>query len=73
MSDFPPPSTPTPTYPAPHTAPFPSLHPQTGKVCHREQMPSSQEGGGGAMGRENFDHVPVGAGVRNRGFLSFQL
>lgn len=35
VSDFPPPSAPIPTHPAPRTAPFPSLRPQTEKVCHR--------------------------------------
>lgn len=35
VSDFPPPSHPHTHLPCSHTAPFPSLHPQTEKVCHR--------------------------------------
>lgn len=50
MNDFPPPSTPTPTYPAPRTAPFPSLHPQTesvspGNKCHLPRREEEEQGG----------------------------
>lgn len=57
MSDFPRPHTPTSTYPASHTAPFPSLHPQTEKVCHQGTNAIFPKGGGGGRGRGKISIV----------------
>lgn len=72
MSDFPHPHTPTSTYPASHTAPFPSLHPQTEKVCHQGTNAIFPGGRRRRQGEtKDFNCVPVGAEVRNQRLLSF--